>query len=129
MKAAIGTWNVWHNEFFHFLQSMAIGGEMMSRHMTVVVCATMISAGVVTLALLWLGIPRRWEPSLLAGVPAFVSLLVALAPRVWRHLRATKRVSISRLPGPFPRFICCQAGMGGELGQSQGDCIIGRTAH
>jgi hypothetical protein len=90
MKAAIGTRIVSRNEVPHVLHSMANGGEMMSRHMTVVVCATMISARLVTFASLWLEIPRRWEPSLLAGVPAFVSLLVALAPRAWRHLRGTK---------------------------------------
>ena len=115
VKAAIGTWSVWHNELFHFLQSMAIGGEMMSRHMTVLVCATMISAGVVIFALLWVEIPRRWEPSLLAGVPAFVSLLVALAPRAWRHWRPTECVCIGHLPGPFPALFAVRQVWGPSL--------------
>ena len=87
----------------------------MSRHMTIVVCATMISAVTVSLSLLWLEIPRHWEPSLLAGVPAFVSPLVAIAPLAWRRWRTRRSVASASLPGPIPALLAVRRIWGPSL--------------
>ena len=73
----------------------------MNWHTTIVVCATMISAGVAIFASVWLNIPGNWEASLFAGMPAFVCLFTHLTLLVWESLRTTKRVPITSFPEPF----------------------------
>ena len=87
----------------------------MSWHMTIVVCATTISAAVAILASFWLNIPQNWEASLQAGTPAFVCILAYLAPRVWGRLRATRRVPLTGFPEPFAALFAVRRVWGPSL--------------
>ena len=87
----------------------------MSWHMAIVVCATMVSAGVALVSPLLVDIPSRWEPSFLAGMPAVVCLLITVAPRIWRRVGATQRVPLSSLPGPFPALFGVRQVWGASL--------------
>ena len=74
-----------------FRNCVGIGGDQMGWHMTLVVCGTMVSAGVALMLPLWIDIPSYWAASLLAGMPAFVCLLIALAPRAWVRWKSSRQ--------------------------------------
>ena len=60
---------------------------------SVIVCATMFSAIAVTLAAWSVDISHQWQASLLAGIPASVCLVAALATNAWQARRDRKERS------------------------------------